>query len=120
MAVSYTHLDVYKRQSQSLSVAFAQVCEKIEGSDECQYTIKEIQEMLQQISGEESVYTEKHLKTLLQEYFGDRMIVSNITGRKNVFCLSDNAYKIIDNWYKNRETDQCAERNVGLCWLQLI
>ena len=46
-------------KSQSLSVAFAQVHDKIEESDECQYTIKEIQEMLQQISGEESVYTEK-------------------------------------------------------------
>lgn len=90
--------------------SFLRLCEYIETSDECQYTVKEIQDIMKRISSQEDTYTEKHLKNLLLEHFKDRLIISNVSGKKNVICLSDTAHKIIDQWYRKREIDPLIER----------
>ena len=87
-----------------------ELCKNIEESDECQFTIKELKDTLKKLSGEKSVYTDMYLKKLLQEHFKERIVVSNISGKKNILCLSDNVHKILENWYKNREADESAEK----------
>ncbi|XP_063235988.1 uncharacterized protein LOC134538524 [Bacillus rossius redtenbacheri] len=90
--------------------SFAMLCEHIENSDECQYTISEIKDILKKISGQEETYSDKHITNLLRQHFKERLVVSCTPGRKNVFCLSETVNKIMDEWYRDRESDPATER----------
>jgi hypothetical protein len=98
-----------KHQTQ-LKESFYKLCKHIEESDECQFTLKELQDLLKQISCLQETYSDRHLKNLLKEHFKDRLFISNISGRKNVLCLSDHAHKLVDQWYKERDSDHVTER----------
>lgn len=86
------------------------LCNDIEKSDECQFSINELQENLSKLSGKEEVYSNRHLKELLLEHFKTRMVISNTTGRRNIICLSDTAHRIMDAWYKDRDSKSETEK----------
>lgn len=90
--------------------SFLMLCSYIEQSDECQYSFQELQDILAGISGKKDTYSDKHLKNLLLEHFKERIIVSNVSGRKNIVCLSDTVHKIIDTWYKERDRNLESEK----------
>ena len=70
-----------------------ELCKIIEESDECQFTTKELKIMPKNLPDEKSVYTEMHRK-FLQENFKERIVISIVSGKKNVLWLSDNVHKI--------------------------
>ncbi|KAJ8896582.1 hypothetical protein PR048_001926 [Dryococelus australis] len=74
-----------------------------EQSDECQYSIQELQDIMSGISGKKETYSDKHLKNILLEHFKECIMVSNVSSTKNVMCLSDTAHKIIDSWFKDKD-----------------
>lgn len=41
-----------------------------------------------------------YLKKRLNEFFSGRLFVF-ISGRKTIFCLADNAVRVIEKWYKD-------------------
>lgn len=89
---------------------FSKLCDYIDHSDECQFTIRELQDLMSKITGEPGTYSDLWLKKLLLKKYEDRILVSNVSGKKNIICLSDTAHRIIDSWYKDREIDKQAER----------
>lgn len=89
---------------------FLVLCKSIEDGDECQFTVKQLQEIMADISGKTNTYSDRHLKDLLKEHFKDRIVVSNVSGRKTIVSLSDTAHKIVENWYKSKEQDPETER----------
>lgn len=90
--------------------SFLALCNDIEKSDECQFTINELQEKLSKLSGKEEDYSNRHLKELLLEHFKTRMVISNTTGRRNIICLSNTAHRIMDAWYKDRDSKSETEK----------
>lgn len=102
--------DTVGRPKSELGEAFDKLCEYIENSDECQFTIQELQSIMKGFSGLQETYTDKHLRNLLKERFKDRLLLSNIAGRVNVVCSSDTANKLIDQLHVDKETDPATER----------
>lgn len=104
------------RPKREIEEAFLAMCDLIDHSDECQFTLKELQHMMSTFLPEEHkgdpnvLYTDRHLKDLLKQHFGDRIVISNVSGRKNIFCFSETVYKIIEKWYKDRASDLVDER----------
>lgn len=98
------------RPKTKLASTFDELCKYIEQNDECQYTLKEVQDIFKSLTEENEVYSDKHLKSLLQEHFKERLTVTNVSGRKNVLCLTDNVHKIMDQWYKSRDVNPEEER----------
>ena len=54
------------RPKTKLASTFTKVCNYIENNDECQYTIKEVQDIFKTLSDDDEVYSDKHLRNLLQ------------------------------------------------------
>lgn len=77
---------------QKLSEALMKLCNTIEDSDKCQFTIKELRDILKNFLDKKSVYTEMYLKNQLQQYFKDRTVITNVNGKQKVLCLSDTAH----------------------------
>ena len=68
--------------------------------------------MLKYLSEEKIVYTEMHLKKILQENFKERIVISVVSGKKNVLWLSDNVHKALEIWYKNHEAVVSADCDI--------
>lgn len=98
------------RPKSNVAEAFEKLCEHVENSDECQFTIQELQNIIKDFSGLQKSYTDKHLRNLLKDHFKNRLFLSNVTGRVNVVCSSDTANKLIDQLYVDKERDPSAER----------
>ncbi|KAJ8883382.1 hypothetical protein PR048_015225 [Dryococelus australis] len=71
-------------------VSFLKMCNYIEQSDECQYSIHKVQDIMSGISGKKETYSDKRLKNHLLEHFKERITVSNVFGTKNVMHRDSN------------------------------
>ncbi|GBN16767.1 hypothetical protein AVEN_178923-1 [Araneus ventricosus] len=89
------------------SKAFGKLCEYIESSDECQFTVQELQSVMKGFSNCQETYADKYLRNLLKERFKDRLLPSSISGRVNIACSPDTAKKIIDQLCNGKKTDPC-------------
>ncbi|GBM91244.1 hypothetical protein AVEN_251132-1 [Araneus ventricosus] len=90
--------------------AFDKLCEYIESSAECQFTVEELQSVMNGFSNCQETCTYKYLRNLLKERFKDRLLPSSVSGRVNIVCSYDTAKKIIDQLYNGEKTDPATER----------
>ena len=89
------------------SAVFDTVCKKVESADSEVYTVDELMEEMQSLSGNSfDPYSGKYMKKKLQERYGDNIFFADVCGRKNVLCFRNMAQCIInDKWYADREDD---------------
>ncbi|GBM44361.1 hypothetical protein AVEN_185664-1 [Araneus ventricosus] len=92
------------------SEAFDKLCEYIESSDECQFTVQELQSVMKGFSNCQENCTYKYLKNLLKECFKDRLLPSSISGKVNIVCSSYTAKKVIDQLYNGKKAAPATER----------
>ncbi|GBM05843.1 hypothetical protein AVEN_135225-1 [Araneus ventricosus] len=62
------------------SEAFDTLCEYMESSDECQFTVQELQSVIKGFSNCQEAYTDKYLRNLLKERFQELLLPSSISG----------------------------------------
>lgn len=89
---------------------FAELCKYINENDECQFTIRELQKLMSKITGEMNTYSDLWLKKRLVKEYQDRIVVSNVSGKRNIICLSDTAHEILDSSYRDQTEDKQAEK----------
>lgn len=97
-------------QSPVSSRQFSLLCNYLESNNECQFSLKGLRGIVVEISGSDIDYTDYYLKTKLIGFFKDRLIVHNVSGNKNVSCMSQTSQKVLDFCYRNREKSTEEER----------
>lgn len=102
--------NVGRPQSADSLEQFNLLCNYLENNNECQFSIKELRDIIIDISGADINYTDHYLKSKLCDYFQDRLVVHNVSGRKSVLCMSHTSHIVLDLWYKNREKTDEEER----------
>ena len=101
-------------QTHEKSTAFERLCDHIESSSECQYSISELESMLCDfVSGGDS-YSTKHLKRKLQDHYGNKVTITNVPGKPCIFTFHEYSHKILhDRWY----TDRCSSEKDERKWV---
>lgn len=80
--------------------AFEKLCEDIDSSDIHQYSIIDLEKLMQKFSANRECYTAKHLKTKLQEHYGDSLIITSEHGKETIYTFLDEASRILRDSYK--------------------
>ena len=77
-----------KRRSDQTSdkhVAFNRLCDFLESNAECQYSMSELEDIMEDdICDEVSGYTRKHPETKLKDYFKDNLIFTKLKGKSTI------------------------------------
>jgi len=89
---------------------FDLLADYLENDNECQYSLKELREIVFKLSGSDIDYSDYYLKSKLVDFFKDRLVVHNLSGKKSILCMSHTSHKVLDSWHKNRETSTEEER----------
>lgn len=85
--------------------AFVELCKYIETSDECQFSMEELQSKLKEISGSDNdVYSANHLKTLISDHFKSNVKYTS-TKKLRLFTFTDKISDTIytEKWYADRK-----------------
>lgn len=89
--------------SSKVDQAMAEIFEFLLSSQECQFTIAELQ---QAIKFSDITPSENIIKQRLQNRFSDKIIFLSRMGGVTYVCFANNLYDILtDAWYKNRKQD---------------
>ena len=67
------------------------------------YTVEELIDIMEKISGQDEVYSAKSLRRKLQAHYGDHVFFAHVGGqRKDVVCFRNMPSFIInEHWYEN-------------------
>jgi len=123
------HKDCYKRFMSTLprsnssgrpidpsrAEAFMKVCEYMEDSDDCQFSLHELEELMKSFlpfdKSQDDVYTTKRLRQKLRDHFGDKVIFTELSGLSTIVCFRETADQIIhDLWAKGKRKNKDEER----------
>ncbi|KAE8742582.1 hypothetical protein FOCC_FOCC011876 [Frankliniella occidentalis] len=97
-------------------VHFNNLCNYIDGRDECQYTMTELYEKMTELAGDAAVtarevYSKKHMSRLFKEHYGCSVFISGGSGDHNIVNFTGFANKLLqENWYKNRNAQEGEEK----------
>lgn len=124
-AESRYHLDCYNKFQQlptgrirgrpedsHASSTFRKLCQYLDENDECQYSTEQLVEIMTEISGQNApCYTEKWLKTRLKTHYGDKITVTEHSGKVSLVSLHESTQNILtNNWYNGRINDIDTEK----------
>ena len=88
---------------------FDKLCEFLYENEECQFSLAELEEKLNQEGNH--AYTRKRLKEKLKNAFGDNVTITELPGKNGVVSFRDTAQKILHNkWYTEKASDVKSER----------
>ncbi|KAK4873878.1 hypothetical protein RN001_013238 [Aquatica leii] len=101
-----------KIEDPTLTAAFDSLCQFMENSEECQYSITDLASRFQSYLGNQHEgYSSKWLKLKLQKRYGDNIVITEKPGQMAVASFKDSAHKILHNsWYTEKKEDKCEER----------
>lgn len=96
--------------------AFMQVIRNLQDSDEEQTTVYDlIDEMTKILSdGELQAYGLTHMKEKLYEHFGDKIIITEINGKKNVVTFRQKAASILSDFFHQSKSSNDETEKVRL------
>ena len=90
------------------SVAFEELCVFLDSNDECQYSLGELVDHVDNFLEGGEGYTYKQLKSKLSCHHGDNITITCIPGKSSILTFKDVAHKILQGkWY----TERCADEN---------
>ena len=113
-AVSYTHLDVYKRQKQERPIneeqqdAFLKTCTYLESNDEEQLLVVDLISKMEEYLKESDckAYDRRHMKRKLEEHYGESVIISGKSGKGDIVTLKETADQILRSYHaKSKDCD---------------
>ncbi|KAK3923560.1 Tyrosine--tRNA ligase [Frankliniella fusca] len=83
--------------------AFEELCQQLEKDSECQFSVTEVTEKLNNIAGENS-YSPRYVKELLKEKYQEEVIFTDFPGKNSVFCFRGTANRFVyDHWHDERK-----------------
>ena len=89
--------------------AFDQLCTFLYENDECQYSITELEEKVNEECSH--AYSRKYLNFFLPKTSGDSITITELLGKNGVVLFNDTTEKIIHSkWYTDKACDVKAER----------
>jgi hypothetical protein len=90
--------------------AFVDLCEYLESSEECQFTLQDLYRRMGNAS-ESGCYGEKHLMRLLCAKYGPYVTIATLPGKSSLVCFSGRLSQILsDAWYTAKKKDTLKER----------
>lgn len=94
---------------------FLKVVEDLEANDEeittVQDLILQMADRLKQSQSESEAYGVTHMQEKLRQHFGDKIVIAEVNGKKNIVTFRQTASSIIEDFYsKPRVTDPEAEK----------
>jgi len=93
--------------------AFQNLCEYINNNDECQYSLSDLLDTMNDMSQPFNCYTEKHLKRQLLTHYKSDIVITELPGKVNHVSRREKSYKILtDTWYTERQLNVSEERIV--------
>ncbi|KAF4527646.1 hypothetical protein B566_EDAN010870, partial [Ephemera danica] len=91
--------------------ALQQLIEYLDDNEDCQYSIVELEKIMQKLAGHIDIYSGWYLQNKLQDHYGEDLIVTEITGKCNIITLRTSSHKIIhDHWYSEKCTNANDEK----------
>jgi hypothetical protein len=98
---------------EQFTALFAKLCAHIESEDECQYSMDELQNLMEGFNEDiEFSFTRKTLKSKLEQHYGDQLVISSAKGRHDIVCFKEFAHKILrEQWEKNKQ-DPSTDKNI--------
>lgn len=112
----YAKFKAYSGESMGRPVksegAFEILCKFIRESDECQFSINELQAKLKEFAAtDENVYSNIHLKRLISQHYGENVILTT-KHKQAVFSFRDSLQDVLtDSWYTKRQQSNVKERD---------
>lgn len=88
---------------------FEKLCEYIDNSDECQFTLLELLRKVQENLGSSTMSIKTLQKKLMEEY-GDGVVLATARKRPTVVCFRGSGLKLINSWYNERASNEKDER----------
>ncbi|WAR17805.1 hypothetical protein MAR_032399 [Mya arenaria] len=89
--------------------AFHSVIKYLEDNDNEQITMTDLAAKMKETCGDEAFGT-VHLKQKLREYFGDSIIITDLSGKRNVVTLRHTASSILHDFYKQQDNNGSEEK----------
>ncbi|KMQ90383.1 hypothetical protein RF55_9871 [Lasius niger] len=97
-------------QTEGLASAFEELCEFIDNSDDCQFTLQELMRKLEENLLDSSYISMKMLKIKLMEEYGDGVVFATMRNKPTIVCFRGFGLKLINSWYTEKAKDKKAER----------
>ncbi|WAR20764.1 hypothetical protein MAR_014738 [Mya arenaria] len=89
--------------------AFHSVIKYLEDNDNEQITMTDLAAKMKETCGDEAFGT-VHLKQKLREHFGDSIIITDLSGKRNVVTLRHTASSILHDFYKQQDNNGSEEK----------
>ena len=61
-------------------------------------------------SSDYQAYTVRYMKDKLKEYFGDKLTITDLSGRKDVLILQNTASEILYEFYKSKRSEDTEKQ----------
>jgi len=92
--------------------AFLETARFLEENDDEQTTIYDLIEHMEKTLGDSELgaYSYRYMQQKLKEHFGDKIIQTEINGKKNVITFRNKAKTILHEHYSHRDTDSEKEK----------
>ena len=93
-----------------LSFIFYRLCSYIESQDECQYTIGELEKLMN--DDEDLSFTRITLKNKLKEHYGEHMIVTSTAGLPGIVSFKGFAHKLHREQWRRDQRDPWTDKEL--------
>lgn len=99
--------------------SFVKLCEYIENSEDCQFSISELINNLGRIDPSLNTGSGKHLKRKLKEFYGNSVVFTRLPGLSSIVCFSGyRTATLTEKWYDAKKINEINERNRVVMMLQ--
>ena len=79
---------VGRPKHQSANDAFEEMCNYMEGNDDCQYSISELMDKVREnLPTDVDCFSNKTLKAKLRDRYGDGLVITDLAGKPSVVCF---------------------------------
>ena len=96
-------------EDEDIVTAFEKVCSYLEDSEDCQFTLQELLDVMH--LNQSCQISAKYLKTKLEEKYGGDIIIATLHKKTPIVCFRKSGHKILSNsWYNGRLHDEEEER----------
>lgn len=93
-----------------LDDAFKKLCEFLDENDECQYSLSELLEYMENFLNGHDGYSLKYFKKNLIEHYGDDITITSITAMSSIVSFRDSTHKILhEKWLTDKVNDASTE-----------
>ena len=118
-AQSFLHKRVKRAASTSKDQireeAFGKLRAFLDDNDECQYSIPELMEYMENFLNGDEGYSMKWFKQKLSDHYGDDITITNIKGKPSIVSLRESTYKVLnERWMSDKVTADNKERIIDM------